>query len=64
MDNQRETASFRYGAIKIDLLNEAPQLTVDIWNEEEEPPAVKPWQMLLMIKIRSLCLQLPALKTS
>ena len=44
------TASVSRSAIKIGHLKEAPQLTFDIWHEGEEPPAVKPWQMHVIIE--------------
>ena len=50
MDNSREIASFRRRANKIGLVKEPPHLTIDIWNEGEEPPAVKSWQMRIMIE--------------
>ena len=52
MDNSREIASFRRRANKIGLDREPPQITVAVWSEGEEPPAVKPWQLRIMIETK------------
>ena len=50
MNNSREIASFRRRATKVDLTNKPPQISVDVWHEGEEPPAMKPWQLQIMIE--------------
>lgn len=50
MDNSREIASFRRRANKIGLVKEPPQISIDVWHEGEEPPAMKPWQLRIMIE--------------
>ena len=52
MDNSREIASFRRRAKKVGLTKEPPQMSVAVWNEDEEPPAVKPWQLRIMIETK------------
>ena len=52
MDNSREIASFRRRANKVGLTKEPPQMSVAVWNESEEPLAVKPWQLRIMIETK------------
>ena len=52
MDNSREIASFRRRANKVGLTKEPPQINIDVWHEGEEPPAVKPWQLRIMIETK------------
>lgn len=52
MDNSREIASFRRRANKVGLTKEPPQMSVAVWHESEEPPAVKPWQLRIMIETK------------
>ena len=52
MDNSREIASFRRRANKVGLTKEPPQISIAVWNEDEEPPAVKPWQLRIMIETK------------
>ena len=52
MDNSREIASFRRRAKKVGLTKEPPQISIDVWHECEEPPAVKPWQLRIMIETK------------
>ena len=37
-------------ANKVGLTKEPPQISIDVWREGEEPPAVKPWQLRIMIE--------------
>ncbi len=50
MDNIREIASFRRRPNKVGLTKEPPQISIDVWHEGKEPPAVKPWQLRIMIE--------------
>ena len=52
MDNSREIASFRRRANKVVLTKEPPQISIDVWHEGEEPLAVKPWQLRIMIETK------------
>jgi len=52
MDNSREIASFRRRANKVGFTKEPPQMSVAMWHESEEPPAVKPWQLRIMIETK------------
>ena len=52
MDYSREIASFRRRVNKIGLVKEPPQLSVDVWNEGEEPSPAKPWQFRIMIETK------------
>ena len=45
---QYEADELRRSTNKISLHKEAAQLTVDVWHEGEEPPALKPWQLHVM----------------
>ena len=31
---------------------QVPKIFVDVWHEGEEPPAVKPWQLRIMIETK------------